>query len=326
MNQSKKDIAKEHILKKSINPGGLPIHGYDFSKGLDMQKFLDAYMTTGAQATHLAKAIEIAKQMRKDNVTIFLGYTSNMVTTGVREAILHLVKNKMAHAIVTTAGGVEEDFIKTLKPFILGDFRLDGAELRSKGINRAGNVLIPNDRYIAFEKKFTPLLEQLLKEQKETGKIATTSEISRRLGEQADETSILYWAAKNNIPVFCPGLTDGSMGDIIFFFKTEHPEFKIDITDDSYKLTDMALDAKETGTIILGGSLPKHSIMNANIPREGAKYAIYINTYMEADGSDSGALPEEAKSWGKATADCNSVKIHADATIVFPLLVAGAFM
>lgn len=319
-------MARKHVFKKSEEPEGLYIKGYDFSKGLDMQKFLDAYMTTGAQATHLAKAIEIAKKMRKDKVTIFLGYTSNMATTGVREAIVHLVKNKMVHAIVTTAGGVEEDFIKTLKPFVLGDFRLDGAELRRKGINRAGNILIPDDRYIEFEKHFTPLLKQLYEEQKKTGKIATSSEIARRLGELSNESSILYWAAKNNIPVFCPGMTDGSMGDIIFFFKTDNPDFKVDITDDLYRLTEMALDAKETAAIILGGSLPKHSIMNANIPREGVKYAIYINTYIEADGSDSGALPEEAKSWGKACAGCDSIKVHADATIVFPLLVAGAFM
>jgi deoxyhypusine synthase len=76
---------------------------------------------------------------------------------------------------------------------------------------------------------------------------------------------------------------------------------------------------------VLGGGLPKHHIMNANMMREGTKYAIYINTAMEGDGSDSGALPEEAKSWGKAAAGADSVKIQADATIVFPLLVAGAF-
>ena len=47
---------------------------------------------------------------------------------------------------------------------------------------------------------------------------------------------------------------------------------------------------------------------------------------MEGDGSDSGALPEEAKSWGKAAADVDSVKVQADTSIVFPLLVAGAFV
>ena len=232
----------------------------------------------------------------------------------------------MVHVVVTTAGGVEEDIIKTLKPFVLGDFRLDGAELRRKGINRIGNILVPNDRYIEFEKVFTPLLHKLFTEQKETGKISTPTEICKRLGELGDETSVLYWCARNNIPVFCPGITDGSMGDMIFFFKSENPEFKLDVTDDVVKLEDLVLDAKETGAIILGGSLPKHHIMNANMMREGTKYAIYINTAMEGDGSDSGALPEEAKSWGKSSADADNVKVQCDATIAFPLLVAGAFV
>jgi len=323
-----KKSAKSSIFKASKEPEGIAIKGYDFSGGLDMKKFLDALKSTGFQASHLGKAIEIARKMRQEKVTIFLGYTSNMATSGVREAILHLVKNKMVHVLVTTAGGVEEDIIKTLKPFVLGDFRLDGAQLRRRGINRAGNVLIPNDRYIEFEKIFTPLLGKLLEEQKRTGKITTPSEICRSLGELGNETSILYWAAKNNIPVFCPGITDGSIGDMIFFFKSkpENAAFKVDVTDDVLKLEDIVLDAKETGAIILGGSLPKHHIMNANMMREGTKYTIYINTAMEGDGSDSGALPEEAKSWGKAAADSSSVKVQADATIAFPLLVAGAFV
>jgi len=320
------DKAKKSILKRSEEPEGLHIKGYNFNKNLDMKEFIDSYKSTGFQASHLGKAIEIARKMRKDKVTIFLGYTSNMISSGVRESILHLVKNRMVHAIVTTAGGVEEDIIKTLKPFILGDFRLDGAELRRKGINRIGNILVPNDRYIEFEKIFMPLLKQLYKEQEETGKVATPSEICRRLGELGDETSVLYWAAKNRIPVFCPALIDGSIGDMIFFFKSEHPDFKLDVADDLTKFTDMVLDAKETGAIILGGSVPKHHIMNANMMREGTKYTIYINTAIEADGSDSGALPEEAMSWGKQSMNADYVKIQADATIVFPLLVAGAFV
>lgn len=38
--------------------------------------------------------------------------------------------------IVTTAGGVEEDFIKCLAPTYLGEFSLSGKELRQRGINR----------------------------------------------------------------------------------------------------------------------------------------------------------------------------------------------
>ena len=43
------------------------------------------------------------------------------------------------------------------------------------------------------------------------------------------------------------------------------------------------------------------------------------------DGSDSGALPEEAISWGKIVPNSEKVKVFGDATIIFPLLVSKTF-
>lgn len=43
---------------------------------------------------------------------IFLGYTSNLISSGVREHIRYLVQHRMVDVVVTTAGGVEEDLIK----------------------------------------------------------------------------------------------------------------------------------------------------------------------------------------------------------------------
>ena len=94
---------------------------------------------------------------------------------------------------------------------------------------------------------------------------------------------------------------------------------------DHKDLIERTLKAEETGIIVLGAGIVKHTICNANMFREGAKYAVYINTAAEFDASDSGALPEEAKSWGKIAARAETVKVFCDATIAFPLLVAGAF-
>ena len=69
--------------------------------------------------------------------------------------------------IVTTAGGIEEDFIKCLAPTYLGDFHLPGKELRDLGINRIGNLLAPNDNYCKFEDWIMPIFDEMLKEQKE---------------------------------------------------------------------------------------------------------------------------------------------------------------
>ncbi|HSU73206.1 MAG TPA: deoxyhypusine synthase [Candidatus Binatia bacterium] len=322
--------AKESIFKRSKEPKAeVTIKGYDFSKTFDLKKFIDAYAATGFQATHFAKAVELTKKMRdarKNGLRLFLGYTSNMVSSGVREAILHVVKNNQVDVIVTTAGGIEEDIIKCLKPFVLGDFRAKGAPLREQGINRIGNIFVPNDRYGAFEDFLTPILKELVAEQKKSGKICSPSEIIKILGERINnEESIYYWAAKHHIPVFCPALTDGSIGDIMFFFKYNQPELKLDILEDTFRLNNLAIDAKETGALIIGAGLVKHQICNANMFREGLKYAVYINTAMEYDGSDSGAEPEEAISWGKIGAKAEHVKVVGDATILFPLLVAAAF-
>lgn len=87
----------------------------------------------------------------------------------------------------------------------------------------------------------------------------------------------------------------------------------------------MAVKAVNTGMIILGGGVIKHHICNANLMRNGADFAVFINTGSEFDGSDSGARPDEAKSWGKIKREAQPVKIFADATLVFPLLVAETF-
>jgi len=327
--------ARKSVFKKSVENwiGKRYVKGYDFEQGLDFKKFLQSLYSTGFQATNLGKAIRLARKMRGEKCRIFLGITSNVVSSGLREAVTFLVKNKFVHAIVTTTGAVEEDVIKTHKPFFIGDFKADGAKLREKGVNRTGNLFVPNERYIWFEKFMQPVLKKLLERQKSSGKIINSTqfivEMGRELEEkkQADrESSFVYWAWRNGIPVFCPALTDGSLGDMIYFFKKDNPQFKIDLSDEIVEMNDLVLTAEKTGAIIVGGSVPKHHIMNANMLREGADYVVYVNSAIEEDGSDSGARPEEAKSWGKAAATENNVKVWGEATLIFPLLVAGAFV
>ncbi|KAF9621592.1 hypothetical protein IFM89_023166 [Coptis chinensis] len=108
-----------------------------------------------------------------------------------------------------------------------------------------------------------------------------------RLGKEInDERSYLHWAYKNGIPVFCPGLIDCSLGDMLYFHSFRNPGLIIDIVQD---------------------------------------YAVFIKTAQEFDGSDSGARPDEAVSWGKPRGSAKTVKVHCDATIAFPVLVAETF-
>ena len=101
----------------------------------------------------------------KVRATIFLGCTSNLVSAGTRETIRWLLEHKKVDCLVTTAGGIEEDIIKCLAPHYMGDFALKGSELRAKGINRIGNLLVPNRNYCLFEDWFSPILDGMLDEQ-----------------------------------------------------------------------------------------------------------------------------------------------------------------
>ncbi|KAK2916780.1 hypothetical protein Q8A67_001154 [Cirrhinus molitorella] len=340
-------VARDAVLKESISlPEDMPqIKGYDFNQGVDHKALLQSFLTTGFQASSFGLAVqEINKMIEKrlepvrekhegcdshmsaSGCTIFLGYTSNLISSGVRESIRYLAQHRMVDVIVTTAGGIEEDLIKCLAPTYLGEFSLKGKELRQQGINRIGNLLVPNDNYCKFEDWLMPILDQMVLEQKTEGTHWTPSKMIHRLGKEINNPdSVYYWAYKNDIPVFSPALTDGSLGDMIYFHSYKNPGLVLDIVEDIRRLNSKAVFAKSTGMIILGGGLVKHHIANANLMRNGADFAVFVNTGQEFDGSDSGARPDEAISWGKIRMDASPVKVYADASIVFPLLVAETF-
>lgn len=174
--------------------------------------------------------LESLEERKKVKTTIFLGYTSNLVSSGVRETIKYLVKHKFVDVIVASAGGIEEDFIKCLAPTYLGEFSLKGAELRAKGLNRIGNLLVPNRNYVAFEEWINPIFDKMFEEQQKEGTVWTPSKMIERFGREINhEDSIYYWAAKNGIPVFSPALTDGSIGDMLFFHSYSQPGLICDI-------------------------------------------------------------------------------------------------
>lgn len=323
--------AEKNLLCRSSEPEeATPVRGYDFSKGLNWDHLMDAYATTGYQASQLAEAFEVVREMRREKCAIYLGYTSNLVTSGLRDIIRFLVQKRHVHALFATAGGVEEDFIKCFAPFFMGRFSAEGRGLRKQGINRTGNIFVPNSRYTALAEFVLPILDHITDLQARHGRAFTPSEIIRHLGKTIkNPESIYHWAYRHSVPVFCPAVTDGALGDLIYLHRFKRPEFAVDVAGDITKLNRFTFNAKKTGktgAIILGSGLIKHHILNANLAFDGLDYAVYINTAQEFDGSDAGARPDEAVSWGKIAATARAVKVSGDATLLFPLLVAKSFL
>jgi len=339
-------LATDAVLKPSapVSQEAQRVQGIDFDKYADhdvtVSELVGGMANMGFQATAIADAVRIINDMRSwrdpetgDKTTVFLGYTSNLISSGLRETLRYLVQHKHVSAVVTTAGGVEEDLIKCMGHTYLGSFATPGAYLREQGMNRIGNLVVPNANYCSFEDWVVPILDKMLEEQETSKKTDepmhwTPSKVIHRLGKEINnEESVYYWAYKNNIPVFCPALTDGSLGDMLYFhtFKSSPEQLRIDIVEDIRKINTIAVRAKRAGMIILGGGLIKHHIANACLMRNGAESAVYINTAQEFDGSDAGARPDEAVSWGKIKIGADSVKVYAEATVAFPLIVAATF-
>ncbi|KAK2195286.1 bifunctional Deoxyhypusine synthase/Deoxyhypusine synthase superfamily/DHS-like NAD-FAD-binding domain superfamily [Babesia duncani] len=349
-------IVVDAVLKESIKPEKVWEHvkGIDYDAPFCIADMLKKYKTSGFQATNLGLAAEMIEKMlqwrlsdeeiQKDEIgtpyespevrkntkcTIWLAFTSNMISCGLREAFVYLAKHKLVDVFVTSGGGVEEDLIKCLGETYIGQFNADGAKMRDNGLNRIGNLFIPNNNYCKFEEWLQPILDRMHKDQIEKGVSWTPSSLIDLLGKEInDESSLCYWCHVNKIPIFCPGITDGSLGDNLYFhtYRKDVPDtLKLDVVKDIRLINDLAVKCKKTGIVILGGGLPKHHVCNANLMRNGADFAVYISTAQEYDGSDSGANPDEAISWGKIKAHSKPVKVHADASLVFPLLVSGVF-
>jgi deoxyhypusine synthase len=261
--------------------------------------------------------------MVKDTKCVrFLSFPACINATGLRGVIRDLVKERFFDAVITTCGTLDHDLARAWKDYYHGDFELDDRMLHKKGVNRLGNVLVPNDSYgIVLEKKLQPILQSMYDEGKRS---QSTSEFVRYLGEHVDDdNSIIHWAAKNKVPVFVPGITDGSVGSQVWTFRQTHRDFTVDVFKDEDELAGMVFGTKTTGALIIGGGISKHHTIWWNQFKDGLDYAVYLTTAMEHDGSLSGARVKEAISWGKVKEKARTVNIDGEATAILPLMVAA---
>jgi deoxyhypusine synthase len=276
----------------------------------------------GFTAEKIAAGVDILRMMISDKECLkFLSFPACIVATGTRGALKEMVKRRLIDVIITTCGTLDHDLARSWRNYYRGSFNLDDRELHKAGINRLGNVLIPNESYgIIIERKMQELLSALWSE---GIRELSSRELSREIGLRlCNEDSILYWAARNNIPVYVPGITDGAVGYQIWLFSQDR-EIKIDIMKDEQEINDLIFDAERTGALIIGGGISKHHVIWWNQFKGGLDYAIYITTAVEWDGSLSGARVREAISWGKVKETARHVTIEGDATVILPLIVAA---
>ena len=293
-----------------------------WKKGISVYDLVSGYSTIGYQSVELKRAADVMVKMKKDNARTYLTFTSNMVTSGLRGFFAQLIKLGIADVVVTTVGGIEEDIMKADgERFEIGGFNSDDVELHERGINRVGNLLINNQSYMNFEDKILPMLGALYEKKKKW----CVSEMLKEFGLMVnDENSILYQAARNNVPVFCPAITDGAFGFHLYLFQQKHKDFIVDVVGDFGNILLSTSYDEKKGVIALGGSISKHHAILCTLLNGGADYVVYMTTAHKTSGSMSGATTDEAKSWGKVKDESDAATVIGDVTITFPLAMIRA--
>ncbi len=313
----KDTVTRENLLR-------YPVKDEIINKNTTLSELIELFKRSGGfTSKKIYEGYSILKEEFEGDETTFLSFPADIISTGTRGIINEIVKKKLVDVIITTTGTLDHDIARTYTDYYSGTFNFSDALLRNLKINRLGNVFVPDESYgVIIEKKVGEILNSLYNVKKEWPGWELIKEVGKKIN---DDNSIVYNAAKNDIPIFVPGMMDGSFGSQLWSFYEMHHDFKINLLEDEHKLSDIVFDAKKTGALMIGGGISKHHTIWWNQFRDGLDEAVYITTAQEYDGSLSGAKLEEAISWNKMKENARYVNIYGDATVILPLIL-GPFL
>lgn len=309
-------VRKGDVLRRKVED-------VELRRGMSVGSLLSAFDRAGGfTASKVSTGAGIVRQMVRDRqCTVFLSFPAALVATGTRGVLRAMLERGWVDAVVTTCGTVDHDLARTWGAYYHGAFEMDDAALYKAGVHRLGNVLVPRDSYgPLLEARVQPILRDLWDD---GVRAISTRDLLWAFGRRLkDRKSILYWAAKNEIPIFVPAIFDGAFGSQLWSFWQDHRDFRIDEMSDEQALADLVFTAKRTGALVVGGGVSKHHTIWWNQFRGGLDYAVYVTTAVEYDGSLSGARVREAVSWGKVREKAKHITIDGDASLILPLLLA----
>ena len=268
----------------------VPVEDYDFGSVEDVGSLIDQMSRAGGfTATKLANARDILRDsmenVGEEGVLNWISFPACLCATGTRGFFLEGLKRKSFNVVVTTCGTLDHDIARTFQEYFHGDFELDDIALGEEGLNRLGNVIVPNECYgEILENVVLPWLEEIEVERKEKDADNPwlgfgSVELCWALGDRIeDESSLLHWIAKHRIPMVIPGITDGSIGAQLFMHRQKNPQFFVDLMADEQILSDLTWPAKESHALMVGGGISKHHVIWWNQYRGGLDSAVSITT------------------------------------------------
>lgn len=299
---------------------------------------------TAFQGRSLAQAVSLWQTMLAEpDLVIVLGLSGSLSTAGQWKLINWLIEKRFVDVIVSTGANVSEDIIDAMgASYWQGSATADNSALLKADINRYYDIYGKETDYRRMEIVITDFIHSLRHTE------YTSPEFLRIFGQWLDSRaiySIVATAARHQVPVFCPAITDSAYGEAFLMAINSGTTLQLDQVREFQQFVSIGERAKNIGVIYFGGGVPKDftqllaislSPKTADIPlaRRAAqrrksleeyyyphKYAIQITTDSPQWGGLSGCTLDEAVSWGKVTQDENArVTCYCDATIALPLI------
>jgi len=313
-------------------------------KEKSVSELLAEMSRTAYQGRKLGEAVDVWEAMLKEkDLTIIMGFSGSMSTAGQWTIINWLMQNRFIDVLVSTGANVSEDIVDAMGlGYWQGSYMVNDEALLKADVNRYYDVFGKESDYRKMEELMTDFLLTL-----RTDFVYSSMELLHLFGKYLSMKgvkSIAAVAAENNVPIFCPAISDSAYGEAFLMAKNKGHNLMLDQVKEFDQFVGIGEKTKEIGVVYIGGGVPKDFTQLIAISvspktedkgvagREGFlrksvqeyyyphKYAIQITTDSPQWGGLSGCTLEEAVSWGKIRSEGKRAVCYCDATIALPLI------
>ena len=300
----------------------MKVNPINVDNGMKVSDLLDQFDKSGVLgAGRVSRACNILTEMIKDeDMNVFMSLGGPLIPGGMRNIVTKMINEGHVGLIVSSGANITHDLVEAFGGAHYQHEGRDDEDLNADGIGRIADINVGSDDFTIFESEIIKLFEEISSKKN----VISIQELLFEIGLLIDdENSFVGAAARNNVPIFAPGLIDSMMGLQLWIFNQDH-DFVVDAVADMHYLSDIVFESEKVGAILLGGGLTKHYTLASNVIKGGLDSAIQITMDRPEAGSLGGAPLEEAKSWAKAKCGSNLASVVGDVTVIFPLIYAAA--
>ena len=299
----------------------MKVNPINVTKDMKVSDLVNEFDKSGVLgAGRVGRACNILTDMIQDkDMKVFMSLGGPLIPGGMRNIVSQMIENHHVDLIVSSGANITHDLVEAFGGSHYRHEGRDDEELNEDGIGRIADINVGSDDFTIFETEIIKIFEKISSQRNHI----SIQELLYEIGLMVDdENSFVAAAAKNNVPIFAPGLIDSMMGLQLWIFNQDH-DFVVDAVADMHYLSDIVFEAERVGAILLGGGLTKHYTLASNVIEGGLDAAIQITMDRPEAGSLGGAPLEEAKSWAKARCGSSLASVVGDVTVIFPLIYAA---